>query len=81
MASYAAALALGLVTGAWLTGAVEGAVDGAVDAVEPPHAANTIAKDAARTEYFSNHLGDRDMLYDSSSVPRRPTVVPPLAGS
>ena len=47
-------------------------MDGAVDAVVPEQAARTIAKDAAMTAYFGNHLGDRDMLCDSSSVPRLP---------
>jgi hypothetical protein len=74
---YAAALELGLVTGAWLTGAVDGAEDGAVDAVVPPHAANTIAKDAARTEYFSDHLGECDMLLTPPLSPvARPWFLP-----
>ena len=56
-------------------------MDGAVDAVEPPQAANTIAKDAAMTAYFGNHLGDRDMLVTPPLCPVARTVVPPLAGS
>ena len=57
------------------------AVDGAADGVVPVQAAKTIAADAARAASRGDHLRDRVMLFDSSSVPPSRTVLPPCPGS